>query len=270
MTALQTDLAAEVPNNRFRAAAISGSVDDTEDPSTAFGTLVADRCMVSFGTEQLIARYRLVGRSKYRAPSVVSMATRAAGSLISTDLKRVPGNGQNDGGPLPGVVKLFTDERIDATGYGDFKMSILRTYQGRSGTYITQGYIKSADGSDFTIWPRRLVMDIACEVTANVTETFIGRGVRTNSDGTIDERDALRLEDEVQSALEAALLEPRNAEGTDGHVSAVRYTVSRTNNVLTTGIILGTTGVRPLGYIDFIENEIGYAADLGEDSGEEA
>lgn len=262
-SALQTDLQAAVTSNRFRAAMIPGSVDDTEDPTTAFGTLVADRELISFGTERRVARNRMIGRANYQAPASVVCAVRAAGSLISTDLKRVPGNGINDGGPLPGTVKLFTDERLDSTGYGDFKMTLLRSYQGRSGFYITQGYIKSADGSDITIWPRRLIMDIACEVTHNITETFIGRGLRTNADGTIDERDALRLEDEVESGLRAALIEPRNAEGTDGHVSAVRYSINRLNNFLSTGVVQGTVGVRPLGYIDYIENDLGYVADLG-------
>ena len=257
-TALQADLAASTSGGVYRAAGISGSVDDTEDPTADFGTLVADRELISFGTERIACRKRIAGRAFYRAPALVSEMTRAAGSLASTDIKRVPGNGVNDGGPLVGVQKLFTDERVDATGYGDIGLSTLRTYQGRSGFFITEGLIKSADGSDFTVWPRRLVMDIACETAYSATETFIGRGVRVNDNGTIDERDALRLEQEVQDQLEAAIIEPRNAEGTGGWASSVDYVIDRSVNIITTETIQGTVSIVPLGYIRDVDTTIGY------------
>ena len=58
-------------------------------------------------------------------------------------------------------------------------------------------------------------------------------------------------EEEVQTALEAALISPRNAEGTSGHASAVQYTISRTNNVLATSTIEATVAIRPLSYPDY-------------------
>ena len=105
-------------------------------------------------------------------------------------------------------------------------------------------------------------MDVACTTAHEKQVGFIGRTVRTNNDGTIDERDALALEAEVQAVLESRLLNPRNAEGTKGHVSAVAYTIDRTNNVNTTSTIIAEVAIRPLGYIDYITTTLGFAVNV--------
>lgn len=270
--ALQSYLATQEAAEKYRAGIIPADGDggSASTSITAYASVTANRCLISHGWVRLVPQYTIQGRGAVDRPAAVCFSARAAGSLISTDLKRVPGNGLSDGGPLPGVLKLYYDERIDAGGVDAVKLSSLRTYQGRPGTYVSQGLIKSAAGSDFTIWPRRLVIDVAAEVTHAVTSGFIGRGVRTNPGGTIDERDALALETEVNAALAAALLNPRNAEGTGGHVSAVTYTVDRTVNVLSTETLEGDVSVRPLGYLTFITTRVGYRIGSSQPTTEEA
>jgi hypothetical protein len=73
----------------------------------------------------------------------------------------------------------------------------------------------------------------------------------------------LRLEEEVQTALEAALLSPRNAEGTAGHVAAVAYQISRLNNVLSTSTIEATVAMKPLSYPDYITADVSFVAAIG-------
>jgi hypothetical protein len=145
------------------------------------------------------------------------------------------------------------------------KVSTCRTYVRRPGFYITQGRIKSAPGSDFTSWPRRLIHDVASETAQAAGVEFIGRGVRAKTDGTgnIDERDALALEAEVQAKLEAQLVNPRNAEGSGGHVSAVRYTIDRTTNIITTETLYADVGILPLGSLTWIVTRVGYSLNVG-------
>lgn len=259
--ALQSKLNTFAANSKYRAGMIASSRDDA-DPESDFAGVVADRCLIDYGTVRYISAKPFAGYGFWHGVGTAAYATRAAGSVISTDLKRVPGNGIQNGGPLPNVNRIFKDERVEATGLDDIKISTLRTYEGSPGFFITQGRLKSADGSDFAYWPLRVIMDVACETAHAVQTTFIGRGVRTNSDGTIDERDALRLEGEVQSALDAQLTSPRNAEGTDGHVSAVRYTIDRTNNINTTSTIISEVAIRPLGYIDYITSTLGFTVNV--------
>lgn len=257
----QASLAAMAAESKYRAGMIASNMDDTSPLATWVNAY--DRLLVAHGRVRSVSPKPFLAHSFPTVPGATVFAARAAGSLISTDLKRVPGNGLNDGGPLPNLRKIFIDERADSTGVDDVKISSLRTYLGRNGYYITQGRIKSTEGSDFTVWPRRIVMDVACEVAHSVQVTFIGRGIRTNDNGTIDERDALRLEAEVQSALESTLLSPRNAEGTSGHCSEVLYTIDRTNNVLTTSTIQATVAIRPLAYADYITTNISFVASIG-------
>lgn len=260
-TALQSKLAAMSVASKYRAGMISAARNDA-DPESDFTSVVADRLLVDYGSVRMLSAKPIVGRAFADMAGTIAYAIRASGSLVSTDLKRVPGNGLQDGGALPNVVKIYKDERIVATGLDDIKISTLTTYEGSPGFYITQGRIKSADGSDYVYWPLRRIMDVLCTTVHDIQQTFIGRSVRTNDDGTIDERDALRLEAEVQDAIEAKLISPRNAEGTDGHVSAVRYQIDRTNNINTTSTVISTTGARPLGYIDYINAQLGFTVNV--------
>lgn len=267
LATIQSSLATQEANERFRAAMAPTAGDRAASVAsvvTAYASTVANRELIAHGWARYAGQYPLPGRAYVDRPAVVSFAARAAGSLISTDLKRVIGNGLNDGGPLPGIIKLFFDERVDASLLDDIYISTLRTFDGRPGKFITQARMKIAAGSDFTGWHRRMVMDVACETAHSIAVTFIGRGVRTNPVvGTIDERDALRLESEVINAVNAQLVSPLNAEGSGGHVSAVSYRIDRTINILATSTIQGDLGILPLGSVDYILTRVGYSLNAG-------
>jgi hypothetical protein len=115
------------------------------------------------------------------------------------------------------------------------------------------------------MWPRRLIHDIASETAQAAGVEFIGRGVRAKTDGTgtIDERDALALEGEAQAKLEAQLVQPRNAEGSGGYVSAVRYTIDRTTNIITSETLYADVGILPLGSLSWIVTRVGYSLNVG-------
>ncbi len=190
-------------------------------------------------------------------------AARAAGSLISTDLARFIT------GALPGVVAIehneFLSETLDAAGF-----TTTRTWPTTSGFYLTNGRLMAPAGSDFQFWQFGRVMDVACTTTQKAQQAFANISVRANPKdvpnegnvGTIDERDAQRLETKVESALSASLLQPKSAEGTPGHVSAFEYTIDRTNNVVSTTSVLTEVAIQPLGYAKFITTQLGFTPAL--------
>lgn len=261
--ALQSQLNTLAAGSEYRRGMIMATADLTDTAATvntAFASLVAPRLCIPFGTFRRISKVPFVGHAAPRRPAIDAFALRAAGSKPSTDLKRVRGNGLKDGGALPDVLRLFNDERVDATNLDSIKISTLRTWKGRPGFYITQARLKSATGSDFTHWHRGVVMDIACEVTHAKQVEFVGSGFRVNSDGTgtIYGPDAIQLEEEVKAELAARLLQPTSAEGTPGYVSGIAYAVDRTVNYLATETIVGEVGVLPRGTTSYLNTRIGY------------
>ena len=94
-----------------------------------------------------------------------------------------------------------------------------------------------------------------------VQNTWKLRKVRVLADGTgrIDPRDAKILEQEVQTALKAALKQPRTIEGFNGHVSDLVYSIDRENDVLTSKTIRSSSFAVPLPPIEGVETTIGFA-----------
>lgn len=265
LATLQSKLSTFATAGKYRRGMMATNLTGA-DPTTALTSVVAARCLTAHGVTRVVSPLSFIGHAFPLAPAASSLAVRAAGCLPSTDLKRVRGDGIKDGGPLPNVLKIFQDEGTTPTGLDDIKVSTLRTYQGRDGFYITQGRLKSGTGSDFTRWDRGIVMDIACEAAHEITTTWIGMGIRTNADGTIDERDAVRLEKEVNDRLADLLLNPQNAEGTTGHVSDANYTINRSINIISTETIQGEVAIRPLAPASYIRTTLSFSLKVREEA----
>ena len=255
--AVQAKLTAFETASLYRRAIIATNLTG-DDPSSALDSLVATRMLFAHGRARMISAKSAIGYAVPVVPAATAFAIRAGGVLISTDLKRGIGNGLT-GGPLPNVLSILEDEEKNPTGLDNIKVSTLRTMQGKDGFFITQGRLKSADGSDFVRWERGRVMDRACETAHSITVTFIGRGLRTNEDGTIDERDIVRLEDEVNEALEAKILSPQNQEGTKGHASDVLYRINRELSLTATDTIEGEVAMRPLDSASYIRTTLSFS-----------
>ena len=242
--------------NRFIAWIMSFGNDTTGNTQTQLAGVTSSRIMPVYGRCDVSSSKTFAGYGSPSRPAVEIVGARAAQSLISTDLARVAS------GPLDGVVGISHDEAltelIDA-----HRCTTLRSLTGRSGFFVTNGRIKSAAGSDFRYWQHRRVMDVICRRAFVEQQQFLSMGVRTTSTGTIDERDATRLEAIVNSALRAELTQPANAEGTRGHVSAIAYAIDRQQNLITTETLLSTIPSRPLGYAKNVTTTIGYSLTVG-------
>lgn len=240
--------------NCFNAFRYVGAIQDAGADTNAttisgFSAVSSTRLMPGYGRVDIISQKPIVGLGFRRASVACVLAARAADALVSTHLGRVA-SGSIDGIPGPSTDfgspvthDEYLTEAMDVEGF-----ATLRSWIGRSGYYITRGRIKAPPGSDYQRWEYRRVMDLASTVTHRTLQTFINSSVRTKADGTIDEADARKVEAAVNAQLSIALLEPLNAEGTKGHVSAAGFTVDRSNNILQSNTLQGNVAIQPLAY----------------------
>jgi hypothetical protein len=222
---------------------------------TAFAAIADARVSPVYGDGYVISAKPFAGFAASRRPGAQVLAARCADILPSTDPAR------NAEGPLQGVVRIFHDE-FRTELMDQRKFSTLRTWQGNAGFYPTNCRLMSPAGSDFEFWQHGRLMDIACDVVAKAQMPFMSSSVRVNANGTISDEDATRWETAVNGALRAALMDPDNAEGTKGHVSAFSYVVDRTTNVLTSKRVKTKVAIRPLGYAKDIATELGFSANV--------
>jgi hypothetical protein len=256
-TALQTQLTALATKNRYRRGIIASGIGDTASAvAAAFASVAGDRILVAHGLTRRASSKPFPGFAYPTTSSAESFAQRAAKSLPSTDLKRVKS------GPLDALLSITHNEDASPSSLDSVRVSTLRTWQGKAGFFITQGRLKTVEGSDFDGWQKGILMDIACETAHKGMVDVVGSSVRTRDDGTIDEADAKTIETEVGARLAAKLLTPFNAEGTPGYVSKLRFRVDRTVNINRTGKIVTRVGIRPLGYANWIEQTLGYAINI--------
>lgn len=254
MAALDSHLTSFANQFRYVRAMMDGGKEGDATTIAAFSNS-SRRILIAYGDCDVASAKPFAGWGTPMRPALNELAVRASSELISTDLARFAT------GPLTGVVAISYDEFLKAT-VDDAKFSSLRTFQGVEGFYICNARLKSPVGSDFEFWQHGRIMDVACRVLYEAQLQFLSAGVRVNGDGTIDERDAIRIEKEVTAKLEAVLLQPKNAEGFNGHVSALGYRVSRTQNVLATKTLASELAIRPLGYPKTISSVVGYATNV--------
>ena len=239
-------------NFRFVRAMMDAGNDTPANVAAAYAAVESRRIMAVFGDADTASAKPFDGWGTPKISALVPVAGRAADSLISTDLGRVAS------GRLSGVLEISHDENFDEV-LDQHKIATLRSHLGRSGFYVTRGRLKSPVGSDFSDWQLGRIMDVACRDVFIGQQNFLNIGVRTTGAGAIDERDARRLETQIDSRLRANLTQPTNAEGTPGQVSAVRYAIDRTNNILASSQLISEVAVQPLGYARFISTTIGFA-----------
>lgn len=255
--AVETAFAALAPAGKFRAWVASvrtPNVGETEaqylaamstafaSKSTRFGELCAGAAKVTSS----------VSRRTFRRPVSFVVASREAavaehiniadlnlGALVGVSIRDANGNPDEH------------DESINP-GLDDARFTTLRTWEGRSGVFVTRPRIFSSEGSDFDIMPKRRVMNLARRATRSYLELRLNQPIQVDREtGFILEEEALEIEAGGRAALAAVLSGAPKA-------SAWSFVVSRTDNLLSTKTLTATTRVVPLAYVEFIEESIGF------------
>lgn len=253
--AMQTQLATlQSTYFRHKGGMVDVGNDTAANVITSLAAQVGVRVLGAFGGFVAPSAKPFPGWSMPTRRSVGAFGYLGARSLISTDLKRVRS------GPIPGCTSVTHDGYLQDAGLNDIKISTLRTYAGLTGFFPTNGWLKSQAGSDFRYWPHRRIMDTACNYVYSKQAQFIGEGLTVLADGTgrIDPGDADGFETEVNEGLRVLLTQPARANGKRGHVVSVTYAIDRTNNVLSTGLIVSQVSVVALAYVDNLQTRFSY------------
>lgn len=224
-----------------------------EAPDVADAALTGSAGLTGFASKRvgIAAGYaeitsQISGRI-YKRPQAWPIVDRVAAIQPSED----PGWVGSPRGSLPGIVKLYRDERV-TPGLDAIRLNTLRTYESFPGFYVTRGRLMAPTGSDFSDLVNRRVMDRACRVARQALMPYVNAAIRVNRiTGYIDERQARAIEGKVDAQLRAALVAPDQA-------SDLSVRIKRDNNILSTSQLLVTIRVIPKGYSRFIEVDIGF------------
>lgn len=146
-------------------------------------------------------------------------------------------------------------------GLDDLRLTTLRTFDGKQGSYITNANLFSASGSDYVYAQHARCINRACEIAYAILTGQLSRGVKKatkagpNGERYIAEGDALRIEGVANGAISAEL---------DGQVDAIRFAVSRTDNIASNqgAVVTGTIHIVALAYIKRFTVTAGFVKSL--------
>lgn len=213
--------------HRWARAIMDGGNDTGANVKAAFASFSNNRVAVCFGTADVptLNPHQGWGVPRFTASAVFS--ERAAGADLSENLGRV-------GSGSVRCAAIQNDENTVQSFLEADKINTLRTIDGETGFFCSNGYLKSGSGSDFIYYDWGRVVDRACRVVFETLQPWLLRKVRivTDGSGTLDPRDASRIETAITMALRAALKGP-TVEGVPDmdHVTDLKVTVDLTNNV---------------------------------------
>lgn len=209
--------------------------------STTHGAMCAGACRTVSG----------VSGRQYRRPVAYALTVAQA---VSEEINVADVNL----GALPGVAIRDANGNVDEhdesvnPGLDDARFTVLRTWDGYPGVYVNRPRLFSSPGSDFDIIPMRRVLNLADAILRNYFIRRLNRPIRVDpATGFILEVDALEIEGGATAALRAGLLAKPKASG-------VQFILSRTDNVLSTKTLHGTSRVLPLAYPEWIEIQNGF------------
>lgn len=252
--AFHGDLAALTNSYRYPRGIIDiGSGDTEAHVHTEASSWTGVRVCPAYGYEIVASALPFEGFAFRKVSCATSIGVRAFSELISSDLSRTAA------GACSEVVAIYFDG-FSNTQLDSDQISTMRTWAGKPGFYIANAKLKSSFGSNFTDLQFGRVMDVACLTTYNGQFPYQSASLRTRTDGSgqIDPRDAAQIDKAVQDLLDQELMQPINASGNPGHVSAVSYAVSLTNNIISTSQLVTSVAIVPLGYSKLIATTLAF------------
>jgi hypothetical protein len=216
---------------------------------SAFQAVNAPHVGVAAGDEALTST--MTGLSQRRSVGWSAIA-RACKYEASANIGAVANGG------LLGVSKLYRDE-YSTPGLDAARFITARSFPGLPGFYLTDGHTMALTTSDYSDLTNARVIDRACTVARQKALPLVNGKQETSSKipGAISERAAQKIEANITSALQTALVDnsPQDA------VKA-KATVNRTHNILSDKKLIISVGVQPFAYSKYVEVDIGMAVSL--------
>ena len=256
--AIQTVMAQLEARHRWARGMMDAGNDTGANVKTSFSTVATSRVAVVFGQADVPTLNGHVGWGVPRFSAAFVIAERAAGAEISENL------GRRKSGALR-CSAITADEGVTQVFLEADKINTLRSYDGETGFFSTNGYLKSGSGSDFIYWDWGRTLDRACRTVYETLQPWLNSKVRILSDGTgrLDPRDAARIQTAVTLALTAALKGP-TVEGVPDmdHVSAFKFTVDTSTDIRPSRQIKATLQIVPTYPVENVTTDVGFTGSI--------
>lgn len=253
--AISTHMATLASNFYFARALFDAGKDTAANVNTSFASFADSRCAPVFGDAAISSLNAFAGYGTPHVPFLNAVAERAAIAQLSENL------GRKASGALRGVVAISDDEGVNTQFAESDKVITGRTFRGEGGIFVTNGFLKSPAGSDFKYWDWGVTIDEGCTIVSEGQKRWLLSKLRSLTDGSgnVDPRDAARVNKAIRADLKAALLDPANIEGFNGHVSGISYAVDETTNFLSMQDLQSAFGAVPLPPIGSFTTTAGFA-----------
>lgn len=242
---------------RFVRVLVGAGLGAASTVSAAFASTVGRFVSAGFGFVGVPNAAAEEGRGIFELAQHEMAGIASANNLISTDLARTALAGTGTGAII-GATYLTHDDFQEGSLLDNARISTFRTFPGVIGFFIGNQRMLSTNPTDFRYWQHAGCMLVACRETYLGQHPYLSTGQRTEPSGAINPSDAKSIEKSVFARYEATLLNPKNAEGTQGHVSAVSYTLLAPD-LLTTEAADSEVRIRALGYLKFFSTTLQYA-----------
>lgn len=147
------------------------------------------------------------------------------------------------------AIEEFLPEELDIFANAGF--CLVHQREGSAGYYFARDNMAGAD--DFKILVHGSLIDKAQRIAAAANTPFLETSVRVNADGTINEADAVYLEEVTKQAILAQM---------NGQISNVDVIIPTDQNLIQSPNLRETVKIQPLGYLTWITLEMGLTANL--------
>ncbi len=229
-----------------------------------YAAVSAKRVSAWGGNYNMPGQYQigLVGLPRYRRPAMWSVAARQVQILPQTHA------GRKSDGSLSSIIVDPTNDPNDGFNYHDelnapaldvARFGSLRKRKGTPGYFVVQPRLMAPPGSVFAKpegLPLRNVADIGCALLHQSLESVINSDVLLNDNGTLNEVAAQGIETVERGVLRDNML-------AKSMISNFAFTIDRTNNVRTTGIVNFSATLFQRGYILEIDGSVGFGNTTG-------
>lgn len=257
-----------------KAPAAWGGAGESESTWSAaviadFSATTAKRVCMSAGHYNMPSAFPTIFAStpSYRRPFSFALAARQVSIQPQTHAGRAGGT---FGGALTQIVRnsvrdvsdgfVYHDELVNPVfdyflpgGVG--RLASARSRARKAGLFAADPLMLGAVGSDFTLLPRAIVMDVACTITHDVLENFMDADLTTNANGTLSDSAAATVRGDISDALTAFLQAV-------GMISGFTVVVDQTQNILVTNKLVVTISILGVAYVLEGDVSIGYVNQL--------
>lgn len=254
LAVLETLIQTANQNYRFMRAFLEVPIDTDANTLAAFASSAAVHVAACAGyayTAGALKPWVLPRNSAWHA------SARSSAVPIQQDLGRVktgpvgqiPGSLPAAVGIPVGATPLLRDEQV-TPGLDAGRFLTLRTIIDATGFWITNPNLMAPVGSDYKWLQYGRLIDVAARALRQVAMQFLNDGVFVNNDGTIQDANAITIEETCTNYVRNSMPQ--------GSFSALQILVDRTVSILQTSILPIALRVTPLGYAKFIQLDVGF------------